>query len=249
MRTQGLLLMLVVGSAAAAPIEVEGVKHYTGRDGQTLELATLKPATDRQVLVRLRATNSELDGLVLRGTLDARGTFVTRLHGADWALVSFHEGRGAVTAPGAEFTVTFSAGEPESPGDDLLQAHEQQTASGALAALARKPFPFLEKKYEAAAAKALASLNATCNSAATFHFEWARFSDDDLSNLDVWSLCEPLLATVKTRCAAITGVTNLTCSRGPKFALTRSGGALTFTTTEKGKADGRGWLTTNLGKP
>jgi hypothetical protein len=214
-----------------------------------LELAMLEPVRDRQALVRIVAANSELDGLVLRGVLDARGAFVTRIHGADWTLLRLTEGRGSVTAPGAEFTVTFAASEPASPGDDLRAAHERQLASGALALLAKKPFPFLVRKYEAKAATTLAGLNAACGTHASFAFDWATFADDDMAELDVWALCEPLLAVAQSRCKAVAGIVTLTCRRGATFDLARGADQLTFTTTEKGKAEGRAWLTSALGKP
>jgi hypothetical protein len=244
----GLLLAVMLSSAPAAPLEVANVKLYKGRDGQTLELATLQPTADKQALVRINAANCEVDGLVLRGVLDARGDFVTRIHGADWTLARFTEGRATVSAPGAEFAVTFSAAEPGALGAELATAHAQQTSSGALRLLARKPFPFLEKKYTDKAQAALTALNAACGSSAVFAFDWGSFSDQDMAELDVWALCEPLVTAAKSRCAVVKGVTTLTCSRGERFDVLRTPGGLKFITTEQGKADGRAWLTTNLGK-
>lgn len=248
--TATLAVLCLVSSAAAAPLEVATVKVYLGPDGQALDVARLKPVKDKRALVRLRAANSDIDGLVLAGTVTEQGDFVTRIHGADWALVRLSDGRAAVSAPGIKpFDAQYKDIAKDGLGEELALAHATQTESGQLVLLAKKEFPHLVRKYEAQANTALVSLNKTCGTTLSFAFRWATFSDDDLAERDVWSLCEPLLNAALKHCRALGGLSQLTCQRGEALDLSRTGSALTFTTTDKGQSAGSAFVGHALEKP
>ena len=249
-RALGWVVWVVASSAVAAAPEVASLKVYQGHDGQVVEVATLEPVKARAALLRLRGANSGFDGLVLRGTLEARGAFVTRIHGGEWTVLRLTDGRGTVYAEGTSpFEVAFHETGTPALAEALRSAHQQQTASGELAMLAKKEFPFLVKKYEAQAAAAVAGLNQACGTRATFAFRWVTFSDEDMADLDAWALCAPVLTAARGHCAAVKDITSFACGRGAKFDLRREAGTVTFTTTEKGKADGPAFVSSALERP
>lgn len=225
-----LCLTLVSWTAFAQGLEADSVKSYAGPDGQLVEVVRLKPLKAQQALLRVTGASSPADGLVLPAVL-AGGAFTVRIRGGDWNLLRLEEGTGTGTvyAPDAkEFRVKFTAG--KSDAAELLSAHQAQLESGAIALLAKKEFPFLVKKYEGKAATAVAELNKACGAKLDFTFSWATFSDDDMSNLDAWSLCAPFVTALKSSCAATKGVTAIACRRGTKAAVERSPERITFTT-------------------
>lgn len=242
-------LVFVVSVAGAAPLDVVTVKIYRGPDGQELDFATLRPISDKRALVRVRAANSELDDLVVLGTVTAGGEFVTRIHGSDWSLVRFSDGRAAVSAPGIQpFNATYKDLANDGVASELTRAHAEQFESDQLTLLEKKEFPHLVRKYEALAKEGLVSLNKTCGSTLTFTFRWATFTDDDMGERDVWSLCEPVLRAARTNCRALKGFTELKCQGGTAFDLAEVGKVLVFTTTEKGQSAGPTFTVKALGK-
>jgi hypothetical protein len=125
----------------------------------------------------------------------------------------------------------------------VIEAHLAQRDRGELALLAKKPWPALTKKYEAAAAAAVAK---TCGGALTFTFAWATFPDEFMAETDAWAACAPLVTKLGARCGALKGVTRLVCQAGPQHALERAGTTLTFTTTPKGAATGPAFIQKHL---
>jgi hypothetical protein len=247
------VLVLSFASVAGSP-EVSNVKVYKGKDGQTVELAALKPVRDKQALLRIKGATADSDGLVIRGTLEDRGQdetdFVTTVHGDSRTLLRVGNGQGtAWPVGGKEFRFKFA--EEGSPvlADELVTAHDRADAAGELKLLAKKQFPNIVQKYEAKAAAAMVDLNQVCRSSATFRFQWASFSDDDMANLDAWQLCEPVTRTAKSKCAALEGVTSVTCAMGLKLNVVRNSTDLVFTTTAKGKTEAGAFLAAHLGKP
>jgi hypothetical protein len=223
-----LLLTLVSSSAFAQVLEADSVKRYSGPDGQLVEVVRLKPLSAQKALIRITGASSPADGLVLPVELNGP-SYTARIRGSDWNLLRLEDGSGTVYAPDTkEFRVKYTAG--KSDAAELISAHQAQRTSGAIALLAKKEFPFLVKKYEGKAATAVAELNRTCGATLAFTFTWATFSDDDMSNLDVWSLCAPIVTALKNTCAVTKGVTTLACQRGAKAAIERSPERITFTT-------------------
>lgn len=224
------------------------LKVFTGPMGQRLELGTQLPLDAHQALLRLTGTDSELDGLVLQGTVSTRGNeraFTTRLHGSDYELLRLGETSGTVYLPGGQsFAVKFNQAGDAAGAQALEQDHRRQLADGALGLVQRREFPFLQKKYDGLARARLAEVNRACRTQATFSFDWARFPDEVMENVDVWKRCAPLLELARTRCPTERA---WVCSFGAAPDLERVDGRLVFTTTREG--DVAPFLSKHLEKP
>lgn len=246
-----LLLVALLAAAPALALEAADSKVYRGSDGQLVEVVTLEPRTSAEVLIRVRGTRSEHDGLALRCAVkqDAHGTdYVTRYQGSDYGVLIEREGSYEAFLPGTRsFRVKFDqAATDKVSGEDVLAAHQQQLESGRLVAFQKKPWPFLEKKYTARATQAVAALAQRCGTAPAFTFDWKSFGDEEMAELDVWAACAPLVTATQNRCASVKGLSTLVCRFGPALGLERGGDTLTFTTTRKGAAEGPSFLNRKL---
>lgn len=252
--TQTLLIVGVAClTATPGPLEVATVKAFKGTEGQSVEVAMLKPIAQGAALLRVRRSGSSFDGLVLRCAVEDRGRgrgFTTRFHGASYELLRLDEGTGRVYFPEVkDFAVNFDEdGSGKSQGSELVSEHEKQLASGAISLFEKKDFPHLVTKYEAKAAAATAELGKACGAAPSFTFQWSSFSDEAMENIDAWAVCQPLLAQARAKCGTLKGVGKLVCRIGPKLELTRADDTLTFTTTLKGAAEGPSFVAAQLGK-
>lgn len=210
-------------------------KVFTGPQGQRLELGMQLPLDEHRALVRLTGTDTDVDGLVLPGTVTTRGrdrAFTTRLHGNDFELLRLSDTDGTVFLPGDRgFKVKFNQVGDAAGAQALGQDHRRQLADGSLGLVARKDFPFLQKKYDGLAQAALAEANQACHGEATFTFDWGRFPDAVMEEVDVWKRCAPFLALAKKRCPA---EKTWVCSFGKAPDLERVDGKLVFTTTAEG---------------
>ncbi|RKH66147.1 hypothetical protein [Corallococcus llansteffanensis] len=242
-----LALVAVLATTAAQSLEAAASKVYRGNDGQTVEVVTLEPRTSSEALIRVRGTDSEHDGITLKCTVKklSRGAdYVTRYHGDDYTVLVQRDGVHEASLPGApsfrvkfnqEATDRFAAGE-------VLAAHQQQRESGQLAAFQKKPWPHLEKKYAARATEAVAALQKRCGVAPSFTFDWKSFGDEQMAELDVWAACAPLATQAGKHCASVKDARALVCRFGPTLGFERAGDTLTFTTTNKGAAEGPAFL-------
>ncbi|MBS1153838.1 MAG: hypothetical protein H6Q89_5536 [Myxococcaceae bacterium] len=242
------LLSLASILAHAQALEVATVKAFQGTEGQSVVLALLKPVKQGQALLRIQGTGSPFDGLVLAGQFEERsGRFSTRFHGGPWNALQVADGSGRAWFPevkdfGVKFSDELTA---RVTAAELLAEHQRQLAAGDLAMFAKKEHPHLTKKYEGKAAAAMAGLGKACPR--TFAFVWSSFSDDEMDNLDIWALCEPLVVAVRQKCEAAKGSARLVCRMGPKLELARGGDAITFTTTPKGNTLGLSFVAAALG--
>lgn len=239
--TLALLLLLAQSPQAAL------ARGYRGPEGQRVEVVTLLPLAEHRALVRISGAGSPADGLVLEAlvTESSRGvrTHTARVRGADWVVLRLEEGRGEANAPDtAAFTVKFDEAAKVEPAP-LIELHLAQRERGELALLAKKPFPHLVQKYEAAASAAVAK---TCDGRLGFTFAWATFSDEVMAEVDAWKACEGLVVALRGRCGATKGLTRLVCRMGAQPALERAGDTLTFTTTPKGAATGAAFVRQHL---
>jgi len=245
-----LLLGITLLSANADALELSTTKIWKGSEGQLIEVGSLVP-TGQGALVRVRQSGSPHDGLVLRCTIEDRGrdrAFITRFHGERYELLRIGDGAGRAFFPEAkDFTVKFQE-DASGKSVELVAEHEKQLASGAIAMFEKKAFPHLVTKYEAKAAAAAIELNKACGGAAKFSYEWSSFPDDVMENVDAWAACQPLLSQARARCPALKGVDKLVCRMGPSLALSRTTGAITFTTTTKGAAEGPSYVAAQLRK-
>ncbi len=255
MRALPMLCLVLSTLGLAQPFEAASVKAYKGPEGQLVEVVLLKPIKDQRALVRVSGADSPADGLVVPASIAEGGAnrergFTARIHGADWTLLRLGEGQGSVYAPDVkEFAVKFDeAATAKANAADLISKHQEQWASGAITLLAKKEFPNLLKKYQAKAVLANQELGKACGLRLDFGFAWETFSDADMENLDVWSLCQPLVTVLRTRCGALKDVRKMVCKRGPAFAFDRKDETLTFTTTEKGASEGAAFLIRQLAK-
>lgn len=250
MTKAALLFSILFLCSNAAALELSTTKVWKGSEGQLVEVGTLVPAS-QGALVRVRQSGSPHDGLVLRCTIEDRGrdrAFVTRYHGSTYELLRVGEGAGRANFPEVkDFAVKFLE-DASGKGAELVAEHEKQLASGALAMFEKKAFPYLVTKYEAKAAAANAELNKACGGAAHFSYEWSSFPDEAMENLDVWAACQPLVTQARAKCATVKGVDKLVCRMGPSLGLSRTSGAITFTTTTKGAADGPSFVAAQLRK-
>ncbi len=225
------------------------LRSYKGGDGQRVELALLTPLKDNRALLRILNAASPIDGLVLDAKVVAQGTrFEVRLRGADWILLQADNGKGTVYPPDVkEFQVKFDES-PTEPVDEkkMLELQSAQRARGELAMAAKKPFPFLVKKYETKAAAALSELQRRCKSTASFAFEWATFSDSDMESVDAFAVCQPLFAVLGSRCSLAATVKKLSCAMGASMGLEREAEQIRFVTTSTGAAGGQSFLNGKL---
>lgn len=214
---------LVLLIALAQAPEVESAKVYRGPDGQLLELATLKPRAAKKVLLRVKSSDSENDGLVIPGSVDGDDVSITYRGGAWNMLVVRGESREVFVPGGKSFKVKFDQPATDAfNGADLLTAYASQASRRAL--FARKEWPVLEKKYQAAADAAVAPLAKTCGHPVAFTFDWSSFPDAVMADADVWKACRPAVAEAQKKCPA-----KLTCRGGSAGGVTSEGDALVFT--------------------
>jgi hypothetical protein len=214
---------LVLLIALAQAPEVESAKVFRGPEGQLVEVVTLKPRAAKKLLVRAKSTDSESDGLVIPATLENED-LKTTARGGDWNLMVVRGESREVFLPGAKsFKVKFDQPATDAfSGADLLSAYASQASARAL--FARKEWPVLEKKYQAAADAAVGKLSKACGHPVAFTFDWSSFPDAVMGEADVWKACEPSVAQAQKKCPA-----RLTCRGGTSAGVTTEGDGLVFT--------------------
>jgi hypothetical protein len=208
--------------ALAQSPEVESMKAFRGPDGQLVELVTLKPRAAKKLLVRVKAADSEHDGLVIPCTLENEDA-ATTYRGSAWNLVVVRGDTREVFVPGGKsFKVKF-----DQPATDAFNATELlsafSTQSSRRALFARREWPALEKKYQAAADAAVSKLSKPCAHAVAFTFDWSSFPDSVMGETDVWKACEPAVAAAQKKCPA-----KVTCRGGASAGATTEGDVLLF---------------------
>jgi hypothetical protein len=214
---------LVLLFALAQAPEVESAKVYRGTDGQVLEVATLKPRAAKKLLLRVKSSDSENDGLVIPGTLDNDDVSIAYRGGGWTMLVVRGESREVFVPGGKSFKVKFDQPATDAfKGADLLAAYAAQTSR--LALFARKEWPVLEKKYQAAADAAVSPLVKGCGHPVAFSFDWSSFPDAVMADADVWKACRPAVAEAQKKCPA-----KLTCRGGTTAGTTTEADAMVFT--------------------
>lgn len=214
--------LILLAALAQAP-EVESAKVFRGPEGQLVELATLKPRAAKKVLVRVKAADSEHDGLVIPCTLENEDLSTTA-RGGPWTLVVVRGDSREVFLPGVKsFKVKFDQPATEAfSAADLLTASASQGPRRAL--FARKDWPVLEKKYQAAADAAAAKLGKPCGHPVAFSFDWGSFPDAVMSEVDVWKACEPAVGQAQKKCPA-----KVVCRGGSAASATIEGDSFVFT--------------------
>ena len=211
---------------AQAP-EVEAVKVFRGPEGQLVEVVTLRPRAARKLLVRVKNSDSQSDGLVLPCSLENEDA-TTTVRGGPWNLVVVRgESREVFVPGGKSFKVKFDQPATDAfDPKDLLAAFEGQGSRRAL--LARKDWPVLEKKYQASADAAAAKLGKACGHDVAFSFDWSSFPDAVMADANVWKACEPAVAQAQKKCPA-----KLVCRAGATTGVATEGDSLVFTTLLK----------------
>jgi hypothetical protein len=220
--------------AEAADGTSDIVRSYRGQDGQQVHVVLLSADRRGAALVQVLKSTSTVDGLVLDATLSTDGTrFETRLEGSPWTVLQVKDGKGEAFVPQVKsFAVTFDEKAIASiDSKALLTLQASQRESGALTLAAKKPFPFLTKKYEAKAAAAWGEVQKRCKTNASFRYEWASFSDDDMENVDVFKVCAPIFDGVLRKCDSVKSVTAVSCKMATAFSLETSQGQMVFSTT------------------
>jgi hypothetical protein len=216
--------------------EVDFVKSYAGKDGQRVDVVLLKPKESNKALVRVSRSGSALDDIVFEAAVrKGRSTdYLVRYRGGEYALLSQSESTTEVSLPPqTQFTVKFSeTATNELKPDAMLGALAEQKAKGTQALLARKEWPFLEKKYGAKAQSAADSISKRCavksKTPVTINIDWSSFSDPVMAEIDVWTLCAALESIP---CSQVDESHRaLTCRLGAKLSF-ESG---IFTTTVEG---------------
>jgi hypothetical protein len=207
---------------AQAP-EVESAKVFRGPEGQLVELVTLKPRAAKKLLMRVKGADSEHDGLVIPCTLENEDVSTTARGGA-WNVMVVRGDSREVFLPGTKsFKVKF-----DQPATDACNAAELLTAFGSQgsrrAMFARKEWPVMEKKYQAAADAAVAKLAKPCGHPVAFTFDWSSFPDTVMSDVDVWKACEPAVGQAQKKCPA-----KLVCRGGSAAGAATEGDSFVFT--------------------
>ena len=217
-----LVLMLAL---AQAP-EVESMKAFRGPDGQLVEVVMLKPRAAKKLLVRVKASDTETDGLVVPCTLENEDAS-TFYRGAAWNMVVVRGESREVFVPGKSFKVKFDQAATDAfKAAELLGEWNSQASRRAM--FARKEWPVLEKKYQAAADAAVGKLNKPCGHAVAFGFDWSSFPDAVMAEATVWKSCEGAVAEAQKKCPA-----KLVCRGGAASGVATQGDALVFTTVAK----------------
>ena len=217
-----LVLMLAL---AQAP-EVESMKAFRGADGQVVEVVTLKPRAARKLLVRVKGSDTQIDGLVVPCTLENEDA-VTVSRGAPWNLVVVRGEAREVFVPGTSFKVKFDQAATDAFKAAELSS-EWNSPATRRAMFARREWPVLEKKYQAAADGAVGKLTRPCGHAVAFSFDWSSFPDAVMAEANVWRSCEGAVAEAQKKCPA-----KLICRGGAAAGVTTEGDALVFTTVAK----------------
>ena len=213
---------ILLATLAQAP-EVESAKVFRGPEGQLVELATLAPRAGKQVWVRVKGADSEHDGLVIPCTLQNEDLGTTA-RGGPWNMVVVRGDSREVFLPGGKrFKVKFDQPATDAfNAADLLAAFASQGSRRAL--FARKEWPVLEKKYQAAADAAAAKLGKSCGHPVAFSFDWSSFPDAVMAEADVWKACEPAVGQAQKKCPA-----KLACRGGSAVGATTEGDTFVFT--------------------
>ncbi len=224
--------------------EVDFVKSYTGKDGQRVDVVVLKPKDLSRALVRVSRTGSTFDDIVFEAAVrKGRSTdYLVRYRGGEYALLSQSESLTEVSLPPqTQFAVKFSeTATNELKPDAVLAALAEQKAKGTQALLARKEWPFLEKKYSTKAQAAADAVSKRCSvkskTPVRITIDWSTFPDPVMAETDVWSLCAalegiPCSQVIDTR-------RDLTCRLGASLAFENG----VFTTTAEGAKLGAKFL-------
>lgn len=214
--------LIVLLALAQAP-EVESAKVFRGPEGQLVELATLKPRAAKKLLLRVKASDSEHAGLVIPCTLENEDLSTTA-RGGPWNVLVVRGDSREVFLPGVKsFKVKFDQPATDAfNAADLLTAFSTQGTRRAL--FARKDWPTLEKKYQAAADAAVAKLSKSCGHPVAFSFDWGSFPDAVMSEVDVWKACDPAVGQAQKKCPA-----KVVCRGGAAAGATMEGDSLVFT--------------------
>jgi hypothetical protein len=239
-----MLLLPMVVCLAQAPT----VKVYRGDDGQVVTMIWL---ANKTAVVQVKAARSEIDGLVVPVNAEGR-SWAARLQGNEsWGLVvEYREAKRVsnriyqyeVYAPGAKaFDVAFDADlTAQTTAESVLSLTAGQAKQ--LAAVARKPYPFLEKKYQKSADAKVGALTSSCGRPLTFSFEWGSFSDVFMAETDVWKACEPVVTRLMKNCAVAKTSSRLVCRGGAQLGFGVEGDDAVFTTTRLGQSQGAAFL-------
>jgi hypothetical protein len=248
MRSVGVALVLaaIAGGARAAAPGTEGGKVYAGDDGVEVAIVILKPRSDNQALVRVTGASSELDGKVrlhaLRGE-PASGAWVGRLHGRDFATVTFRGARYGLSVPERRDELSIHYDEAKTKALDaeaVFAAYQQQTRDGSLAALERfdraQRIKDAEKELAALAERA----NRACGGRAQASVAWSGVSDELLGNRSLSSLCGAPLEAMRRLCdaeearAQLSPIKQVSCTLGAAAKLERAADTLAWTAAEGG---------------
>ena len=247
-----MLTIAALLATLALSLQPNGIRVYQGPDGQRVEIVSLSPSGSGHALLRLTGTDGKYEGLVVHCDVESssRGVSYVTVHaGERFGLARQAEGRLEVTLPAS---VSFSAKFSQTASHDadaaaVVKAYDVARAAGASQAFARKPWPFLEAKYEKLATTALAGASKACGVAATFQYAWWSFDEATLASDNPWTLCEPLVTAVAKHCDVLRVTPRLVCQQGSALGLERNDAELHFTMTAAAKREASGFLRAHLG--
>jgi len=189
--------------------EVQQARWFGGPDGMHVEVLDFADST---ALVRVLGVESELAGKVFayqRVQNGDRLEYRTKLHGGDlYALVKERDGRWMAYVPGAQngYALTYLEDKTASvDGAALQRTHQEQTASGELAAMQRFDRAAEQKHAEDQLAESSARTGTQCGKPLPITVAWPSVTDAQLLEKSVSGYCESVMSGLGRLCEGEVG--------------------------------------------
>ena len=210
-KLRNLLLAAMTWSALAHAATAEGVKVYTGPEGLEVDVVTLAPASNGQVVIQFKGSESELDGKAMpcKITVDGdRTRYVTQVAGRERSFFNARANSGTRTfevyVPGGNRDVRVSYDEKKSQTfkpEGVLRLYEQQKADGTLAKYQSFNRPLEQAAQETTFQAQVKTANAACATKLAATVDWKSISDEMLKGYNIASFCGPPLEALQNLCA------------------------------------------------
>ena len=223
--------------------DLRGGKVLTTTSGVQVEIAEIQGG---RALLRFSGTGAELDGLVLayeRGEISNGFAYRTELHGRElWPVHRIHASgldRWHLYGPGLgrdgqPATLDAERSRALDPSD-LLEAHEDQLASGRLQAMQAFDRPAEEGKIQTQLERERDRMADRCGAKPAVTLAWEAFTDEQILDGKVRTYCENIFGQLRNLCEQTAaardyarGLASVRCARADTPGVAREGDALVF---------------------